>query len=344
MNRTFVFWAGRSRPRSSCARQLSQSRPFRLRSSPILQHMKLESRAQAFNRVMNRIRRFLEIDSVEVAKSIREARDKELWKEKYSSWSECCEKEFGKSRQRLHQIIEGVNVIEAIQTSNAFDASDPGNKAILHNLSTRQVKALSNLPTDKQAEILTVAIKKSDGKSPKVETITTARLKVTADTDNLWAYTNPPRDVHTTKQDTETAIEFAGYPKEIRVTVKNAQEELEVRSLLKRLESNDGAKKNVVRDLIASLVRTYKELTGKKLVITGADAGQIRRLVKLNGEDCSGEIIDVFSKACKADGFFARQSHQISTFVKHFGNIRNEVNTTKAHGTELREVIHVKSI
>src|SRR5207245_5489614 len=77
-------------------------------------------------------------------------------------------------------------------------------------------------------------------------------------------------------------------------------------------------------EAIRSVCSAYKKVTSKTLSVKPLDAGQLRRL--LESGITLEEFIEVGEKAWKSDGFLARgQSHQLATFVKHYGNIRNEI-------------------
>ena len=136
---------------------------------------KLESRQQAYKRITDGLRNFLN-HSVGAMTLVQEAKRTEIWKEKWSSWGEYCEKEFGKSRRRAEQLLEIAGTIEEIQNAKPFRIESEENKEILSNLNTRQVKALSGLPTEKKAEILAKAIVVQGGKSPRPGTINGVRM------------------------------------------------------------------------------------------------------------------------------------------------------------------------
>ena len=137
--------------------------------------------------------------------------------------------------------------------------------------------------------------------------------------------------LHTTKEDSALAYEFAGYPKTIEVTVRSEEEETQVRQLIADFAAQHGETEKAsitpARDLIGKLARTYKEVTGRTLLISGADAAQVKRLIQMNGISCSEEIVLTFKTACQAKtGWYATKSHQLSTFVQNYNNIRNELN------------------
>lgn len=296
----------------------------------------IETRSQIYKRITDGIRNH----TVGLMKLVQEAKRLEIWKEKWSSWQEYCEKEFGFSRQRAYQLIDVAETIEEIESvkesdekvSNMFDTESGKNKEILHNLNTRQATALKRLPPGKKAEVLHAAITVEGGKPPTQATINGVRKAMVGDErDYSNVYCSEPR-VHTTAQDSALAYEFAGYPKTIAITVRSEDEETAVRRLIAEFTEkhgeNESASKTPVRDLLRKLTSAYKELTGKTLIVTGADAGQIKRLVQINGVSCTDEIVLTFRKACQAKtGFWATQSHQLSTFVKHYGNIREEVSS-----------------
>lgn len=85
-----------------------------------------------------------------------------------------------------------------------------------------------------------------------------------------------------------------------------------------------GKKPAPVHDFIAAWCDAYLEVTGNRYaVVAGVDTGQAKRLIEGGADPV--EIIRIARLAWRQDGFFARQAHQLSTFVKHYGNIRHEV-------------------
>src|SRR5438477_13185659 len=103
--------------------------------------MKLETRKQAYKRITDGIRSFVN-HSVGAAKLVLEAKRTEIWKKKWSSWQEYCEKEFGKTRRRVNQLLEIAVTIEEIESGKPFPCEDAKNKEILANLNTRQAAEL----------------------------------------------------------------------------------------------------------------------------------------------------------------------------------------------------------
>src|SRR6266576_4886380 len=131
---------------------------FRLRSSPIqMTSTKLETRPQAYKRITDGIRSFVN-HSVGAAKLVLEAKRLEIWKERWSSWKEYCENEFGTTKQRVYQLLDVASAIEDIQGVKPFDSESGKNKEILANLNSRQAAELKGLPPDKKAEVFHKAI------------------------------------------------------------------------------------------------------------------------------------------------------------------------------------------
>src|SRR5262245_52768127 len=73
--------------------------------------MKPMSRSQAYTYHTDRIRNAFK-GMVDVLPDILAVHDQKLWREKWSSFKEYCEKEFGKSRARAYQLIEAARAME----------------------------------------------------------------------------------------------------------------------------------------------------------------------------------------------------------------------------------------
>ena len=148
----------------------------------------LESRPQAYKRITNGIRQYMN-HTVGVMKLVQEAKRLEIWKEKWSSWQEYIEKEFGKTRQRAYELLEiasTIDEIESVNNSDGFnvrqsDIKTQRNKGILSNLNIRQARALSGLPPDKKAEVFHGAINAEGGKNPTPKTINGVRSAIVKD-------------------------------------------------------------------------------------------------------------------------------------------------------------------
>lgn len=97
--------------------------------------------------------------------------------------------------------------------------------------------------------------------------------------------------------------------------------------LVKREKKNRAKKKTVPRidmkDAIIKVKAAYKRIKGREMSVKGLDASQLRRHLESGMK--LDEFLSVAEKAWVSKGWWARnQSHQLSTFVKHFGTIREE--------------------
>src|SRR5262245_54555962 len=139
--------------------------------------MKIETRSQAYKRITDGLRKYFDQDTATASELLQEAKRTEVWKEKWASFKEWCEKEFGKSKQRAYQLLQIAATIDEIQGVKPFDSESDKNKGILHNLGTRQVVELKGLAPAEKAKVLSDAIKTSGGKSPTPATIAKARFE-----------------------------------------------------------------------------------------------------------------------------------------------------------------------
>ena len=143
-----------------------------------------------------------------------------------------------------------------------------------------------------------------------------------------------------TKEDVAAAREISDvYPKKVSFELQSRAEEDSFVAwtegmLAARCDKNGHVKKPKI-DLhaaIKSVCDSYKAVTGKTLPVKPLDAGQLRRL--LESGITLEEFIEVGEKAWKSKEFLARYSHQLATFVKHYGNIRHEIENPK------RDILH----
>ena len=320
----------------------------------------IETRSQTYKRITDGIRQFIN-HSVGARKLIQEAKRTEIWKDKWSSWQEYCEKEFGKSRQRAYELLEVAETIDEIKSVCLADIESGKNKEILENLNRRQVAELKGLTPDQKAGVFHKAVAVSGGKAPKPETIAKVRRSSfdpdTEPRDNVSCYLsgpvsgNVPRDTidreerdpadkmpKSTPEDVVAARMAVNptadeknslrYPHLFSFAVNSYEEEqvLQVakEKILVKRGSKNGHSKIDMRDAIAKVCLSYKGVTGKKLSVKPMDAGQLRRLFEsgITLEEC----IEVGERAWVSREFWSKgQSHQLATFVKHFGTIRNEV-------------------
>ena len=298
----------------------------------------IETRPQAYKRITDGIRQFIN-HSVGARTLIKEAKRTEIWKEKWSSWQEYCEKEFGKTARRAYQLLEIADTIDEIKSVKPFHTESEENKEILQNLNSRQAAELKGLPPEEKAEVFHKAVSVSGGRAPKPETIAKVRRSgFDADMESRSASRDEidpvdriskstPGDVAVARMAIEQPEGTNSYPHIFSFEVNSYEEEkyLQVakeKILVKRGSKNGHAKLDL-HDAIAKVCNAYKAATSKTLSVKPLDAGQLRRL--LQSGITLEEFIETGEKAWKSDGFLARHSHQIAMFVKHYGNIRHEI-------------------
>ncbi len=312
----------------------------------------IESRSAAFKRITKGLKAFVEKQTPAAMQLIVEAKRLEIWKEKYSSWMEYCEKEFGKSRRRVYQLLEIAGTIEEIESVQPLHKSEAKNKAILHDLGTRQVGELAGLDPEQKAAVLDAAIKAEGGKTPKPKTIATARKAIGAPPRRRSCFDpdviprdysgahlskpqseSPPR-VRSTPADAQVFDEFSKrYPKTFTFEVVTEAEEKQLNVCVEDILANRGTVQTATtQTLISALCAAYKEIKKKTLGVSKADARAMREMFEAYGADEIPNIVEVFKKAIvapKGQGYFySNQSHQLHSFGKNYGNIRNEVSNT----------------
>ncbi len=308
----------------------------------------IESLSSAYKRITNGLRKFIN-HGVEAAKLIHEAKRLEIWKQKWSSWQEYCEKEFGKSRQRAWELLEVANTISEIQSVRQPDTESGKNKEILANLNARQAAALKGLPPEQKAEVFEKAINKAGGKAPTPSVIVTARKSVTdpprrrsvfdpdpTPRDNSRAYESPciedekpePKD-RSTPADAQVFDEFSKkYPKVFSFLVENEAEEKRLNECVESIMAyrpQNGAKPATTATLIAALCSAYKSVKKKTLGVSKADSREMRTLFESYGAAEIPAIVEVFKKAIVTDKFHCRNAHQLHSFGKNYSNVRNEI-------------------
>lgn len=326
--------------------------------------MKLEDRTQAFRRITNGIRQFIN-HSVNAAKLILEAKRLEIWKEKYSSWQEYCEKEFGTSRQRVYQLLDVASTISEIESVKKpdekdvkrFDSESGKNKEILHEMTSRQAAELKGLEPAEKASIFESAIAVEGGKPPKPETIAKIRSAKTGSAkailphpspkDNSYAYIDEPRPPRPTQLDAEIIAEVRGYPltrtfevfnqEEDDVLMKCYEEVVSKRactsSAISKITLKQTLKKNIA-NLIRELCQVYKAETGKTFqVCRRAGSAQLRSWIEDNGIEAKSELIDVLKKACVRRSFYCDKSHRLPSLIKFYGDIRHEIENPNSQRT-----------
>lgn len=201
-------------------------------------------------------------------------------------------------------------------------------------------------------------------KSPENPVLNTTRPSITADTDNSRFYiSDHPSKFHmerdsidpadkvpvSTPRDIAVARSIAPlYPKIVQFQLFSSQEEDEFlmwsEGIISKRRQKPNPQKLDLHDAIIKVCNAYKKTTGKTLSVKPADAGQLRR--HLDSGITLEEFIGVGEKAWKSNGFFARQSHRLISFVKHYENVRNEIEgaNRSPDGNQIRENIHVRSL
>lgn len=334
----------------------------------------IESRSQAFKRITSALRNYAN-HSVGAMKLIQEAKALEIWKEKYSSWREYCEKEFGQSRQHIYKLLDTANTVKEIQSVAQCDTESAKNKEILANLTSRQAAELKGLQPEEKAKVFNLAIEAEGGKAPKPITLANARSaaqlpprrRSSFDPDlTKRNYGNPyssnvdPADKipNATPEDVVVAravvLPIESTPDEVFPQMfsfelhdqdeKDSFRVFSEKILVKREKKKRRPKINM-RDAVVKVKEAYKRVKGKELSVKPKDAGQLRR--HLESGMTLEEFIEVAEKAWASEKWWARnQSHQLASFVKHFGTIREEINGSSngVDKNQIRETIHVRSL
>lgn len=122
--------------------------------------------SSAFNRIAAGLRKYRE-STEEFVDLIVEAKEREIWKLKYSSLKEFCEMECGISDRWLRSLCESATTIREI-------AAVSGNglpKQILSKLTPKQTAPLKGLQPEAKAAVLSSAIARSGGDNPTPKTI-----------------------------------------------------------------------------------------------------------------------------------------------------------------------------
>ena len=107
------------------------------------------------------------------------------------------------------------------------------------------------------------------------------------------------------------------------------------KTLVKRQKKN-GKQKIDIGDAVRKVCSAYKRVKGKNLSVKPADAAQLRRHLECGMS--LDEFISVGEKAWMSESFWSKnQSHQLSTFVKHYGTIREEIDNPKSKPTNFQK-------
>lgn len=128
-----------------------------------------DSPSAAFNRIAKGLKAFRESTEGFVA-LIVEAKEREIWKLKYSTLQEFCDKECGISRAWLFALCDTSKTIQEIAAVSG-NGSPPIPATILKNLTPQQAAPLKGLPATAKAAVLSSAIARSGGGNPAPRTI-----------------------------------------------------------------------------------------------------------------------------------------------------------------------------
>jgi hypothetical protein len=227
----------------------------------------------------------------------------------------------------------------------------------------RQAKELKGLPPEQKAEVFHKAVAVAGGKAPKPQTIAKVRRSsfdpdlIPRNNDNAYTRRVSGNDVprvtieredidpadkmpKATPEDVVSARAVA-LPPESTLEVfprvfsfeVHSQEELdsfrvlEKKILVKRGSKNGHAKIDL-HDAIAKVCNAYKRVKGRNLSVKPADAAQLRR--QLESGTTLEEFIATGEKAWTAKSFWCvNHANQMSTFVKNYDNIREEIENPK---------------
>ena len=121
-----------------------------------------------------RLERKVERAFFEAGQSLKELRDRRLYRATHNTFEEYCRERFDYTRRRPHQLIEAAliydNLSEKCAKMSVGDASSHGAypTTLAHILPTKegQVQPLSQLPLEEQADAWTVAVEEAGGKVP----------------------------------------------------------------------------------------------------------------------------------------------------------------------------------
>lgn len=125
----------------------------------------------AYNRIAAGLRRWRE-STVQAVALIVEAKEREIWKLKYGSLQEFCDKECGISRRWLFELCDTSRTIREIADVAGINLDGPPSDdaripaKILAELTPKQAAPLKGLPPADKAAVLATSIERSGGKSP----------------------------------------------------------------------------------------------------------------------------------------------------------------------------------
>lgn len=101
-----------------------------------------------------------------IGASLGRIRNKRLFREKYDTFEEFCQNEFGHSRQYVNYLISGAEITEDLKT-----AANPNNKFITIPTSETQVRPLANLAKEERINCWNIAVERSKGKVPTAKIV-----------------------------------------------------------------------------------------------------------------------------------------------------------------------------
>ena len=299
----------------------------------------IESLKQACRRIQQGLIAYRHQTEI-AAKLVWEAKTKRVWMEDYSSWSEFCERGCGYSRQWADQLFKKYQTkvqIEILETGKieacsksmpsvkSLDTSKAINKGILPKSAFKNLISPSVVDGVKKTAKSGPCAEFGDGTYRGVET---SEFYVERDPADKMPKATPEDVVSARAAASPPEITLSVFPHPFTVIVEDQEEEdfmtICSEKLLAKRNKKNGHPKINMQDAIAKVKSAYKRVKGKQMAVKPMDAGQLRRHLE-DGMELD-ELIAVGEKAWVSNEFWSKgQSHQLSTFVKHFGTIRNEV-------------------
>lgn len=103
-----------------------------------------------------------------IGASLGRIRNKRLFREKYDTFEQFCQNEFGHTRQYINYLIAGAEITEDLKTTNG--SQNLTQKLILPS-SEKQVRPLAKLDKQARVECWNIAVERSNGKVPTAKTV-----------------------------------------------------------------------------------------------------------------------------------------------------------------------------
>lgn len=189
-----------------------------------------ETKEQSFHRIASGIKAWRESTET-AALLISEAKETEIWKLKYASFKEFCEKECGitdRWGRALAQTANTIREIEDAQERNPVPPSEATSLANPKTLTAKTAAPLRGLPAEKKAEAFQAATDASGGEAPTVAAIKTAVRKV-IDAEEIHhdkiGRVIPAKVLATWQRAAETAAELMRMSSAVKCAFKNAEAE-----------------------------------------------------------------------------------------------------------------------